>query len=144
MKNIMKLAVLPVLFTLGAGFAQAAGNDCDAKRSAIEAQIREAKAHGNYHQVAGLQAALNKVNTYCNNDSLVAKAQQKVEKAEKKVAEKKDDVREVQADLKKAQLKGDAKKVAKLVKKVSEKQADVAKAEADLKQVRAELAALKS
>ncbi len=144
MKNIMKLAVLPVLFTLSAGFAQAAGNDCDAKRSAIESQIREAKVHGNYAKVASLQIALDKVNTYCNNDSLVAQAQQKVEKAEKKVAEKKDDVREVQADLQKAKAKGDMKKVAKLDKKVAEKQADVAKAEAELKQVRAELAALKS
>lgn len=146
MKKITKMTVLPLLLALSAGYvsgAAAAGNDCDAKRAAIENQIKEAQKYGNYNKVAGLKQALAEINAHCTDSGLVVKAQQKVSKLEKKLAEKQDDLREVQADLREAQAKGDQQKVAKYQKKMAEKRADVQEIQAELQAARNELAALK-
>ncbi|MBK5071758.1 DUF1090 domain-containing protein [Budviciaceae bacterium BWR-B9] len=141
-----KLLILPLVLAMGVGFssmASAAGNDCAAKRAAIENQIREAQKYGNANKVAGLKKALSELNANCTNGGLVKDAEKKVAKLEKKLNEKQEDVREVQADLREAQAKGDAKKVAKYQSKLQEKQSDVKEVTADLNQARAELAALK-
>lgn len=140
------LMVLPLVLALGVGFsaaASAAGNDCAAKRAAIENQIKQAQKYGNTHKVAGLKKALREVNAHCTNSGLIKDAEKKVTKLEKKLAEKQGDVREIQADLRQAQAKGDVKKVAKYQRKLQEKQRDVQEVTADLNQARAELAALK-
>ncbi|WP_392565415.1 DUF1090 domain-containing protein [Utexia brackfieldae] len=145
--NKAKLMVLPLVIAMGVGIssvALAGGNDCAAKRSAIENQIKEAQRYGNTAKVAGLKKALSETNAHCTNSGLIKDAEQKVTKLEKKLAEKQDDVREVQTDLRQAQAKGDVKKVAKYQKKLTEKQNDVKEVQADLNQARAELAALKS
>lgn len=142
MRNIAKLAILPALLAFSVGAANASnGYNCEAKRAAIEYQIAQAKAHGNYHRVAGLEKALNDVNTYCSNSNLAVKAQQKVDKLEKKLIEKQSDVQSIQIELRQAQARGDLKKVAKYQKKIVEKQADVAKVQIELDAARAELAA---
>lgn len=146
MKKIAKLTVLPLLLALSAGYvstATAAGNDCNAKRTAIENQIKEAQKYNNYHKVAGLKKALAETNTHCTDSGLIAKAQSKVTKLERKLVQKQDDVREVQSDLRQAQAKGDQKKVVKYQKKIQQKQANVQKIQAELQAARQELAALK-
>jgi chromosome segregation ATPase len=145
MKKMTKLIALPLILALGAGFASvasAAGNDCNAKRGAIENQIREAQKYGNSNKVAGLQKALNELQAHCTDSGLAAKGQQKIDKLERKLAQKQNDVSKVQADLGEAQARGDAKKVAKYEKKLQEKQSDVNEITADLRQARSELAAL--
>lgn len=147
MKNLVKVTILPLLVALSAGYvstAAAAGNDCNAKRAAIENQIKEAQKYGNYNKVAGLKQALAEVNAHCTDSGLALKAQAKVTKLEKKLAEKQGDVREVQSDLREAQAKGNQKKIAKYQKKLTEKRNDVQKIQSELQAARNELAALKS
>ncbi|MGX5011165.1 DUF1090 domain-containing protein [Enterobacter asburiae] len=141
--NKIKLTVLALVVGVGfSSMASAAGNDCNAKRAAIENQIRQAQQYGNSHKVAGLKKALNELNANCTNGGLVKDAQKDVSKLESKLIEKQADVNKVQADLREAQAAGDAKKVAKYQKKLQEKQADVKEITADLRQARAELAGL--
>jgi len=144
MKKMTKLAVLPLVLVLGASFSSlaTAGNDCNAKRAAIEYQIQQAEKYGNYNRVAGLKKALSEVNAHCTNGSVLQDAQKKVTKLEQKLADKQKDVNEVKADLREAQAKGDAKKVAKYQKKLQEKQSDVKEIKQELKEARAELASL--
>lgn len=143
----MKTTVLPLVILMGAvGFttvASAAGNDCNAKRAAIETQIQQAQKYGNTYKIDGLKKALSELNAHCTDAGLIKDAQKKVEKLEKKLREKQEDVREVQSDLREAQAKGDAKKIAKYQKKLVEKQADVKEITADLRQAQAELSALR-
>lgn len=146
MKKIAKLTVLPLLLALSAGYAStaaAAGNDCNAKRTAIESQIKEAQKYGNNNKVAGLKTALAELNAHCTDSGLASKAQDKVTKLEKKLTEKQGDVREVQSDLRQAQANGDQKKIVKYQNKIQEKQADVQKIQSELQAARQELAALK-
>jgi peptidoglycan hydrolase CwlO-like protein len=144
MNKMTKLAVLPLVMTLGVGFAStaSAANDCNAKRAAIENQIKQAEKYGNYNKIAGLKRALSEVNAHCTSGSVLQDAQKKVSKLESKLRDKQDDVREVQADLRQAQASGDAKKVAKYQRKLQEKQADVNQINEELRQARAEVAAL--
>ncbi|RWR03552.1 hypothetical protein ED28_00790 [[Pantoea] beijingensis] len=146
MKKLTKLAILPLLMTLGSTaftVAQASGNDCSAKRAAIENQIRQAERYGNHYKVDGLRKALAELNAHCTNDGLVRDAQKKVTKLEGKLADKQRDVREVQADLREAQARHNYQKISKYEKKLAEKRNDVNKIQAELNAARAELAGLR-
>jgi Protein of unknown function (DUF1090) len=79
---------------------------CDAKRSSIEAQIAEARTHGNRQQLAGLNAALRANRSHCTDASLEASRQREISAATKKVAQR-------ESALAAAQAKGDPKKIAK-------------------------------
>lgn len=139
-RTLLSLVMIAGLGTVSAAHAY---QDCDAKRAALENQIRIAEQYGNYNKVMGLKKALAEVNAHCTNGSVVKDAEKKVQKLEDKVADQKADIREVQADLNTAKAKGDAKKVAKYQSKLAEKQADLKKLQAELKAAKAELAALK-
>lgn len=141
MKNT-KLIALSVAVALGFMGAAQASTSCAEKKAALEYQIQQAKAYGNYHKVISLQKALDKVNTYCTTSSMAANVQKKIAKIEDKIADKQDDVIDIKSDLAKAKAKGDAKKVKKYQVKLSEKQGDIAELRAELAQLKAELAAI--
>jgi glutamine synthetase type III len=138
-KMTSALALIVSLTAMGSAYA---AQDCSAKRSALESEIRIAQQFGNPAKVAGLRQALAEVNAHCTSASVRADVQKDVRKLEKKVADKQDDIREVQEDLRKAQAKGDREKVAKYQSKMREKQADLREAQQKLNQARAELASL--
>lgn len=105
----MKVFVAWLLSVTCATTALAAGEPspaCAAKRTSIETQITEAKAHGNRQKIAGLESALAANKRHCTDASLEAARQRDISAATKKVARR-------EADLSAAQAKGDAKKIAK-------------------------------
>lgn len=128
MKRFSSLFLLAAL-GLGAGAAQAAAPDagltgCDAKRSAIENQLKIARAHGNAAQAAGLEEALRGV-ANCTEASLRKEREQKVLDARHEVAQR-------EKDLKKAEKKGDAEKINKRKDKLAESRKELQDAVDDL------------
>lgn len=128
MKRFSSLFLLAAL-GLGAGAAQAAAPDagltgCDAKRSAIENQLKIAREHGNAAQAAGLEEALRGV-ANCTEASLRKEREQKVLDARHEVAQR-------EKDLKKAEKKGDAGKINKRKDKLAESRKELQDAVDDL------------
>ena len=128
MKRFSSLFLLAAL-GLGAGTAQAAAPDagltgCDAKRSAIENQLKIAREHGNAAQAAGLEEALRGV-ANCTEASLRKEREQKVLDARHEVAQR-------EKDLKKAEKKGDAEKINKRKDKLAESRKELQDAVDDL------------
>lgn len=108
MKLLSTLALLSGL-TLAVGPLQAAQPDpgltgCAAKRSAIENQLKEARAHNNQGQIAGLETALKEQTEHCTDSSLRKQREQKVLDARHEVSQR-------ERDLEKAMKKGDAEKI---------------------------------
>ncbi|PKH22416.1 hypothetical protein CIG19_14045 [Enterobacterales bacterium CwR94] len=142
MKKIITALSVAAALTAAMGSAHAA-QDCAAKRSALESEIRYAQQYGNSAKVAGLRQALAEVNAHCTPGSVKADIQKDIRKLEKKVADKQEDIRDAQNDLRKATAKGDREKIAKYQRKLAEKQADLRDAQQKLNQARADLASMK-
>lgn len=131
MKLFSHLVLLGVM-GLGATSIQAAQPDegltgCAAKRSAIENQLTEARAHNNSDQVAGLEKALSEVTANCTDASLRKEREQKVLDARHEVAQR-------TKDLDKAMKKGDAEKINKRKDKLAESKKELQEALDQLEQ----------
>lgn len=100
---------------------------CAAKRAALESKLQDAKAHGNAHQAAGLQTALDNVKTYCTDAGLTQERKQRVLDAEKEVSQR-------EKDLRKAMDKGDAEKIEKRKNKLAEAHAELEQAKRELEE----------
>lgn len=99
---------------------------CAAKKQNIENQIQYAKQAGNTHRVQGLERALQKTNTYCNDESLNKDRLEKVSEKERKVQKR-------QQELNEAKSKNDSKKIEKKQKKLAEAKAELNEAKLELK-----------
>lgn len=117
MKSVSTLVLLAAV-GLAAGPLQAAQPEpgltgCAAKRSAIENQLSEARAHNNSAQVAGLEKALSEVTANCTDSSLRKEREQKVLDARHEVNQR-------TKDLDKAMKKGDPEKINKRKEKLAD------------------------
>jgi hypothetical protein len=121
MKNSVILASLFALCST-ASFAATPISACEAKRAHIEAQIVEAKAHGQQQKVAGLEKALRENIAHCSDVSLAKEQESKILSAKQKVADRETELRE-------AELKGDAKKIVKSKAKLDEARQALSEAE---------------
>lgn len=128
MKHLSLLALLTT-FSLASTLALAdeAGTlkGCAAKQHDIEAQLEQARAHGNTHQQQGLETALAQVKTHCTDASLRKEREQKITKAQHEVQER-------QAELQTATEKGDPGKIDKRKEKLAESQRELQAAQAEL------------
>ncbi|WP_342649891.1 DUF1090 domain-containing protein [Pseudomonas sp. REB1044] len=125
MKSVSTLALLAVV-GLAAGPLQAAQPDagltgCAAKRSAIEQQLSEARAHNNSDQAAGLEKALSEVTANCTDSSLRKEREQRVLDARHEVSQR-------TKDLDKAMKKGDPEKINKRKEKLAESKKELQEA----------------
>ncbi|RKS86988.1 uncharacterized protein DUF1090 [Orbus hercynius] len=127
MKNILKMSLITLAVTMSASALanQFEGLTCAGKKTAIQTQLDYAKQANNVYQVQGLEKALTDVNTYCSNDDLAKKYQEKVQEKTAKLQEKQD-------DLKEAQLKGDPSKIAKQQAKLQKAQYELQEAQTQL------------
>ncbi|RSC28718.1 DUF1090 domain-containing protein [Pseudomonas putida] len=117
MKSVSTLVLLAAV-GLAAGPLLAAQPEpgltgCAAKRSAIENQLSEARAHNNSAQVAGLEKALSEVTANCTDSSLRKEREQKVLDARHEVNQR-------TKDLDKAMKKGDSEKINKRKEKLAD------------------------
>ncbi|MBA1202936.1 DUF1090 domain-containing protein [Pseudomonas capeferrum] len=125
MKLVSSLILLSTL-SLAANSLQAAQPDagltgCAAKRSAIENQLKEARAHDNQGQISGLEKALTENTEHCTDSSLRKEREQKVLDARHEVSQRK-------RDLDKAMKKGDAEKIEKRKTKLAESNTELQQA----------------
>lgn len=122
---LLPLALL--LGNAGPAAAQSAGlTGCAAKAADIQAQLEQARAHGNKAQEAKLKIAQQQ-QTRCTDDGLRREREADIKKKEEKLAAR-------QADLDKARTKGKPKKIAQQEKKLGDAQAELAAARAKLSQ----------
>lgn len=92
---------------------------CAAKAYDIEQELEQARRHHNTGQIQGLETALRKVQTHCQDDDLRLKRQQNVAEKQAKVAEREAELRESQ------QSGADADKIQKRQTKLAEAQQDL-------------------
>ncbi len=114
--------------------AASAAETCADKRAAIENQMNYARQHNNSSQLAGLQKALDEVNTHCTSESVRQDARKDITRTEKKLADKKQDLREAEDDLNQAIARGNSSKITKYREKVAEKKQDIEKLNRQLSQ----------
>ncbi|OTG88405.1 hypothetical protein B9T31_01340 [Acinetobacter sp. ANC 4558] len=98
---------------------------CAAKKHNIERQLQYAKQAGNTYQIQGLERALEKTTTYCNDKNLNNQQLKKIAEKERKVEKR-------QQELNQAQAKNDLKKITKSQKKLAEAQAELKEAKRNL------------
>lgn len=115
------LAVLTALLMPGLAAHVQAASGCAAKEAHIQAKIAAAKQQGNSSALAGLETALREVRRWCRDDSLLGKAEMRVQ-------EKRAEVAEQELELKEAQLSGKADKIAKRERKLREAQEELQEA----------------
>ena len=127
-------ALSMTLLSLLAINAASAAETCADKRAAIENQMSYARQHNNSFQLAGLQKALDEVNTHCTPESVRHDARDDITRTEKKLADKKQDLREAEDDLNQAIARGNSSKIKKYREKVAEKKQDIEKLNRQLSQ----------
>jgi len=125
MKLLSSLVLLSA-FGLAASSLQAAQptpglTGCAAKRSAIENQLKEARAHNNQGQISGLEKALKENTEHCTDTGLRKDREQKVLDARHEVSKR-------TRDLDKAMKKGDAEKINKRKDKLAESKKELQEA----------------
>ncbi|MEG0859976.1 MAG: DUF1090 domain-containing protein [Pseudomonas sp.] len=125
MKLFSQLVLLSAI-GLAATSLQAAQPDagltgCAAKKSAIENQLKEARAHSNSDKIAGLEKALSEASANCTDAGLKKEREQKVLDARHEVTQR-------TKDLDKAMKKGDAEKINKRKDKLAESNQELKKA----------------
>lgn len=140
MKNVMTVLSLSVisLLTMNA----LAAETCTDKRIAIEKEMGYARQHNNIGKLAGLEKALNQVNSHCSPESVRQEAHAQVEKLQQKQSEKQADLKETEEELRQAIRKGNKGKIRKYQDKVAEKKQELITLTRQLDQHRSELSAL--
>lgn len=99
---------------------------CAAKAYDIEQQLAQARQHRNTGQIQGLETALHNVQTYCQDNDLRAKRQEKLAEKQAKVAERKAELHESQ------QSGADADKIQKRQDKLAEAQQELHAAQQEI------------
>lgn len=118
---LLALASL-LVFMPAAGVEAASG--CASKEAHIQAKIAAAKQQGNDAALAGLETALSEVRRWCRDDSLLGKAEMRVQ-------EKRAEVAEQELELREAQATGKADKIAKRERKLREAREELQEAIAE-------------
>ncbi|KFD21067.1 YqjC family protein [Tatumella ptyseos ATCC 33301] len=141
MKKVMTVLSLSVLSLLTMNAL--AAETCTDKRIAIEKEMGYARQHNNTGKLAGLEKALDQVNTHCSPESVRQDAHAQVEKLQKKQSEKQADVKAAEEELQQAIRRGNKDKIRKYQDKVAEKKQELSTLTRRLDQSRSDLSALK-
>lgn len=120
---VLSASLMSLSLTMAASAAELTG--CAAKQANVETQISYAKAHGNSHEVAGLEKALKEIKTTCTDSSLKAER-------EKKIADKTAKVAERQQELNEAKASGRSDKIAKKQEKLNDAMEELDEAKKEL------------
>ena len=123
MQRSVLLTLAGLLVLMPAAGAEAASG-CASKEAHIQAKIAAAKQQGNDAALAGLETALSEVRRWCWDDSLLGKAEMRVQ-------EKRAEVAEQELELREAQATGKADKIAKRERKLREAREELQEAIAE-------------
>ena len=123
MQRSVLLTLAGLLVLMPAVGAEAASRSAS-KAAHIQAKIAAAKQQGNDAALAGLETALSEVRRWCRDDSLLGKAEMRVQ-------EKRAEVAEQELELREAQATGKADKIAKRERKLREAREELQEAIAE-------------
>lgn len=118
------LLVLAGILVLMPAVRAEAVSGCASKEAHIQAKIAAAKQQGNDAALAGLETALSEVRRWCRDDSLLGKAEMRVQ-------EKRAEVAEQELELREAQTTGKADKIARRERKLREAREELQEAIAE-------------
>lgn len=116
----------------------AATDSCKDQLADISAKSEIAKIHGNSAEIAGLNIARNKIETYCTDERQATRASHDVSKREMKVKKAELELQEAQQELAEARVDGRSDKIRKKMTKVEEKKLKLESAKMDLKEAEAD------
>lgn len=123
------------LILISTPLAVIAGTDsCKNQLADISAKTEMAKIHGNNAEVARLDIARDKIQTYCTDERQVRRASHDVRKREMKVKKAELELREAQQDLAEAKAEGRTDRISNKNNRVEEKKLRLESAEMDLKE----------
>lgn len=116
----------------------AATDSCKDQLADISAKSEIAKIHGNSAEIARLNIARNKIETYCTDERQATRASHDVSKREMKVKKAELELQEAQQELAEARVDGRSDKIRKKMTKIEEKKLKLESAKMDLKEAEAD------
>lgn len=116
----------------------AATDSCKDQLADISAKSEIAKIHGNSAEIARLNIARKKIETYCTDERQATRASHDVSKREMKVKKAELELQEAQQELAEARVDGRSDKIRKKMTKVEEKKLKLESAKMDLKEAEAD------
>lgn len=130
----MKTTILGLILIASplAGFA--ATESCKNQLADISAKTEMAKIHGNSAEIARLNIARDKIETYCTDERQATRASHDVSKREMKVKKAELELQEAQQDLAEAKAEGRTERIRNKTNKVEEKKLKLESAKMDLKE----------
>lgn len=130
----MKKTIIALLLISSPLAAFAATDSCKDQLADISAKTAMAKNAGNSAEVARLDIARAKIETYCTDARQATRATRDVSKREMKVRKAELELQEAQDDLAEAKAEGRTDKIRKKTNKVEEKKMKLESAKRDLKE----------
>lgn len=134
----MKTTVIAFIFFASPLTVFAATDSCKDQLADISAKSEMAKIHGNSAEVARLNIARNKIETYCTDERQAMRASHDVSKREMKVKKAELELQEAQQELAEAKADGRSDKIRKKTTRVEEKKLRLESAKMDLKEAEAD------
>lgn len=134
----MKKIVIALIFVSSPLTTFAATDSCKDQLADISAKIEMAKNQGNSAEIARLNIARDKVETYCTDERQATRASHDVSKREMKVKKAELELQEAQQELAEAKADGRSDKIRKKTTKVEEKKLKLESAKMDLKEAEAD------
>lgn len=134
----MKKTVIALIFVALPLTAFAATDSCKEQLADISAKIEMAKNQGNSAEIARLNIARDKIETYCTDERQAIRASHDVSKREMKVKKAELELQEAQQELAEAKTDGRSDKIRKKTTKVEEKKLKLESAKMDLKEAEAD------
>ncbi|MFW0699699.1 DUF1090 family protein [Pantoea sp. R13S299] len=130
----MKKTIIALIFISSPLTGIAATDSCKDQLADISAKTEMAKIHGNSAEIARLNIARDKIQTYCTDERQASRASHDVSKREMKVKKAELELQEAGQELAEARADGRAEKIMKKTHKVEEKKLKLESAKIDLKQ----------
>lgn len=130
----MKKTIIALILISSPLTGIAATDSCKDQLTDISAKTEMAKIHGNSAEIARLNIARGKIETYCTDERQATRASDDVNKREIKVKKAELELQEAQQDLAEAKADGRAEKIMKKTHKIEEKKLKLESAKIDLKQ----------
>ncbi|CAH6378928.1 DUF1090 family protein [Pantoea agglomerans] len=136
-----KIIALILISSPLAGFA--ATDSCNDQLSDILTKTEMTKKQGNSAEIARLNIARNKVETYCTDERQATRASHDVSRREMKVKKAELELQEAQEELAEAKTEGRTDRIMKKTSKVEEKKLKLESAKMDLKEAQDDAQRLK-
>ncbi|KAA5923339.1 MULTISPECIES: DUF1090 family protein [Pantoea] len=130
----MKKTIIALIFVASPLTVFAATDSCKDQLADISAKREMAKIHGNSAEIARLNIARDKIETYCTDERQATRASHDVRKREIKVKKAELELQEAEQDLAEAKAEGRTDRIKNKINKIEEKKLKLESAKLDLQE----------